>query len=306
MTYMLINGSKIADDLKQRVATEVAGLAADQIPCGLVTLRVGDDYGARAYQRRIGRIAEELGVPHRGVELGADASHRDVLSLIEKLNSDEEVTGILILRPLPASVDEGEIFKALHPVKDIEAVHPENAGLLALGSPRYVPSTAASVFHVLDTWLDEASEDPEDFYHRALIVVVGRSNNVGKPLVSLAYTRGAAVESVAQWASETGRLGWHTRRADVLVVATGVPRLIQAEHIREGAIVIDVGINALTDESTGAVRMVGDVDFDAVAPRTRAITPVPGGIGPVTDVWLMRNAVAAARNAIASRVGSVK
>jgi methylenetetrahydrofolate dehydrogenase (NADP+)/methenyltetrahydrofolate cyclohydrolase len=196
------------------------------------------------------------------------------------------------------------VFRTLSPVKDIESVHPENAGLLALGTPRYVPSTAASAFHVLDAWLDQVGEDRREFYHRSLIVVVGRSNNVGKPAVSLAYERQAAVESVDEWASRAQRLGWHTRRADVLIVAAGVPGLIRAEHIREGAIVLDVGINLATDPETGGVRIVGDVDFDTVAPRARAITPVPGGIGPVTDVWLLRNAVLAARNAAEHGAGS--
>ncbi len=188
------------------------------------------------------------------------------------------------------------MFCALAPVKDIEAVHPENAGLVALGTPRYVPSTAAAAFHVLDTWLANPGGDRTEFYHRSLITVVGRSNNVGKPAISLAYDREASVESVDVWASRTGRLGWHTRRADVLIVAAGAAGLIRSEHIRAGAVVLDVGINRAVDPATGATRMVGDVSFSDVASRARAITPVPGGIGPVTDVWLIRNAVTAARN----------
>ena len=180
-------------------------------------------------------------------------------------------------------------------------MHPENAVLLALGQPRYVPSTPAAVFHVLDTWLADAGEDPAAFYHRSLITVVGRSNNVGKRAVSMAYDRQAAVESVDEWASRSGRLGLHTRRADILVVAAGVPGLIRAEHVREGAVVLDVGISQVADPMTGAGRLAGDVDFDAVAPRVRAITPVPGGIGPVTDVWVIRNTVASARNAARPR-----
>jgi methylenetetrahydrofolate dehydrogenase (NADP+)/methenyltetrahydrofolate cyclohydrolase len=210
------------------------------------------------------------------------------------------------LRPLPPHLDEAEVFRALSPVKDIEAVHPENAGLLALGTPRYVPSTAAAVFHVLDAWLDATEQEPAAFYHDALLVVVGRSNNVGKPLVSMAYARQAAVESIDEWASRSGRLGWHTRRADVLVVAAGSPGLIRAEHIREGAVVLDVGINPVRDAGTQAMHLVGDVDFRSVAPRTRAITPVPGGIGPVTDVWLLRNTAAAAVNIRSMKEGDIR
>jgi methylenetetrahydrofolate dehydrogenase (NADP+)/methenyltetrahydrofolate cyclohydrolase len=159
-----------------------------------------------------------------------------------------------------------------------------------------VPSTPAAVFHVLDEWLDAVGEDRAAFYHRSLITVVGRSSNVGKPAVSLAYDRQAAVESVDEWASRSGRLGFYTRRADVLIVAAGVPGLIRAEHVRPGAVILDVGINQVIDPVTGAGRLVGDVDFHAVAPRARAITPVPGGIGPVTDVLVIRNTVTAARN----------
>lgn len=300
MTAQIIDGRKIADALKADVAAEMKQLRADGLGCGLATLVVGDDFSAKVYERRLAGLASELDVPYRPGALPATASHDEVVAAVGELNADATVSGVLILRPLPGHISEVEVFRALSPLKDIEAVHPENAGLLALGTPRYVPSTAASVFHVLDGWLDQVGEDRRAFYHRSLIVVVGRSNNVGKPAVSLAYDREAAVESVDEWASLSHRLGWHTRRADVLIVAAGVPGLIRSEHIREGAVVLDVGINLATDPETGAVRIVGDVDFDAVAPRARAITPVPGGIGPVTDVWLLHNTVLAARNAVAS------
>jgi methylenetetrahydrofolate dehydrogenase (NADP+) / methenyltetrahydrofolate cyclohydrolase len=293
----VIDGRRIAADLKASVAGEVKQLRADGLGAGLATVVVGDDFSAKVYERRLARLAVELDVEYRPHTLPATATQDQVLDLVGRLNAEPAISGVLILRPLPPQVSEVQVFRALSPLKDIEAVHPENAGLLALGTPRYVPSTAASAFHVLDRWLDKAGEDRADFYHRSLIVVVGRSNNVGKPAVSLAYARQAAVESIDEWASRSHRLGWHTRRADVLIVAAGVPGLIHAEHIHEGAIVLDVGINLATDPANGAVRIVGDVDFDAVAPRARAITPVPGGIGPVTDVWLLRNTVLAARHA---------
>jgi methylenetetrahydrofolate dehydrogenase (NADP+)/methenyltetrahydrofolate cyclohydrolase len=296
MTAEVIDGRKIAQSLRADVAREILQLAADGMPCGLATLAVGHDYGAASYQRRLERTAGELSVPYRHIAL-ADASQPDeVRAAIGDLNADPSVTGIVVLRPLPRHVPEADVFCALAPVKDIEAVHPQNAGLLALGTPRYVPSTPAAVFHLLDAWLDSAGEDRADFYHRSLITVVGRSNNVGKPAVSLAYDREAAVESVDAWASRAGRLGWHTRRADVLIVAAGSPGLIRSEHIRAGAVVLDVGINRSVDSATGQDRMVGDVLFSDAVARARAVTPVPGGIGPVTDVWLVRNTAAAARN----------
>lgn len=296
MTYANIDGTKIAENLKRELADDLRSLSDQGVHVGLATVVVGADYGARAYQRRLARLATQLRVRHRVVELPADTTSAQLQDVIATLNGDPLTSGILVLRPLPAHLDEAAVFRAIDPLKDVEAVHPENAGLLALGTPRYVPSTAASVFHVLDSWLAEAEEDNAAFYRRALIVVVGRSNNVGKPLVSLAYSREAAVASVDRWASTTGRLGWHTRRADVLVVAAGVPLLIKSEHIRQGAVVLDVGINPVVDPATGSTHMVGDVDFASVAPRSRAITPVPGGVGPVTDVWLLGNTAAAARN----------
>jgi methylenetetrahydrofolate dehydrogenase (NADP+)/methenyltetrahydrofolate cyclohydrolase len=297
-SWPVIDGRAIARELKASVAREVGSLKDHGIRAGIATVLIGTDYPARAYERRIGKMAAELGVAWHQRQLPEQSTQADVLDEIDALNADPSVSGILVLRPLPSHIREAEIFTALDPVKDIEAVHPENAGLLALGRPRYVPSTPAAVYHVLDEWLEAVGEDKTAFYHRSLITVVGRSSNVGKPAVSLAYSRQAAVDSVDEWASRTGQLGWYTRRADVLIVAAGVPGLIRAEHVREGAIVLDVGINQVTDPATGSGRLVGDVDFDAVAPRARAITPVPGGIGPVTDVWVIRNTVAAAANAV--------
>jgi methylenetetrahydrofolate dehydrogenase (NADP+)/methenyltetrahydrofolate cyclohydrolase len=156
-----------------------------------------------------------------------------------------------------------------------------------------VSPTAASAFHALDEWIDQSGINSQDFYHRSLVVVVGRSANVGKPALLLALQRQAAAESVDEWVSRHGQLGWHTRRADVLIVAAGSPELIRAEHVREGTVVLDVGTNAVRDEM--GTRIVGDVEFTEVRARARAITPVPGGIGPLTDLWVMRNAAVAAR-----------
>jgi methylenetetrahydrofolate dehydrogenase (NADP+)/methenyltetrahydrofolate cyclohydrolase len=297
MTAEIIDGRKIAHSLKADVTDEVEDLWARGFRCGLATIVVGDDFSSRAYERRLGRIADELGVPCEQVDLPETAPQDEVLGAVQRLNEDPAVSGILVLRPLPRHISEVDVFRALAPEKDIESVHPENAGLLALGTPRFVPSTAASIFYLLDSWLDSIGEDRTAFYHRSLIVVVGRSNNVGKPAVSLAYDRQASVMSVDEWASKEGRLGWHARQADVLVVAAGVAGLIKAEHVRPGAVVVDVGINRFDDPVTGKVRMVGDVALDEARTRARAIAPVPGGVGPVTDVWLIRNTVAAARAA---------
>jgi methylenetetrahydrofolate dehydrogenase (NADP+)/methenyltetrahydrofolate cyclohydrolase len=294
MSAQVIDGEACARSLKETLAADIKDLREDGYGLGLATIIVGDSYSSTAYERRLRRLASELDVPYFPHSLPATVSQRDLLATIEELNTAQEVSGILVLRPLPPQISEPITFRAISPEKDIESVHPENAGLLALGVPRYVPSTAASAYHLLDSWLDSVDENKADFYHRSLIVVVGRSNNVGKPAVSLGYDRQAAVESVDVWASRTGGLGRYTRRADVLIVAAGQPGLIKAEHVNDQAIVIDVGINPQVGHD-GRVRMVGDVDYGPVASRVRAITPVPGGVGPVTDVWLLRNTATAGR-----------
>ena len=206
------------------------------------------------------------------------------------------MSGILILRPLPEQVAEAEIYRRLDPLKDIEAVHPENAGLLALGEPRFTPSTPASVFYMLDRYVEESGRDPKTFYNGLDLVLVGRSNNVGKPALWLGLARGATVVSCHHFTSQAGRLEEHTRAADLLVVAAGVPRLVGGDMVKDGVIAIDVGINPIEDPDSGKVRLVGDLEFDSVAARAEAISPVPGGVGPITDVWLLRNALEAARH----------
>ncbi|MHA6626210.1 bifunctional 5,10-methylenetetrahydrofolate dehydrogenase/5,10-methenyltetrahydrofolate cyclohydrolase [Pseudonocardia sichuanensis] len=296
MTAELIDGRAVAKALTDDVRDELEALAADGVRCGLATVQVGTDYAAAAYERRLRRVAGELGIDYRHYFLDGATATAAVVRVVHELGADPAVHGVLVLRPLPAHVDEAAVFRALDPAVDVEAVHPENAGLLALGAPRFVPSTPAAVFHVLDGWLDAVGEDRAAFYRRSTVAVVGRSSNVGKPAVALAMQRQAVVVSCDEWADRTGRLADLTRHADVLVVAAGVPGLIGAGHVALGAVVLDVGINPVRDPESGRVHLVGDVDAAAVAPHARALTPVPGGIGPVTDVWLMRN-IAAARSA---------
>lgn len=293
MPAQIIDGRACARQLQADLATEVGQLHEQGLAIGLATITVADPVSAVAYERRLRRLAGELGVTYLPRRLPATVSQADLIATIAELNSAPEVSGILVLRPLPPHIDEAVVFQAIEPMKDVEAVHPENAGLLAHGVPRFVPSTAAAVFHLLDAWLDSAGEDRADFYHRSLIVVVGRSNNVGKPAIALGYDRQATVESVDEWAARRGGLGRHTRQADVLIVAAGKPSLIKAEHVSEDAVVLDVGINPVVG-ADGWTHLVGDVDFGPVSHRVRAITPVPGGVGPVTDVWLLHNTALAA------------
>jgi methylenetetrahydrofolate dehydrogenase (NADP+)/methenyltetrahydrofolate cyclohydrolase len=204
------------------------------------------------------------------------------------------VSGILVLRPLPEQISEVALYRVLSPLKDIEAVHPVNAGLLAEGRARFLPSTPSSAFHMLERYLEESGRDSAEFFRRANIVVVGRSNNVGKPAVLLGMARGATVVACDVNSYRAGLLYRHTANADVVIVAAGVPSLVTGEHVKEGVIAVDVGINPVTDPASGKVRLVGDIDYESVAEKAEAITPVPGGVGPITDVWLLRNTVAAA------------
>jgi methylenetetrahydrofolate dehydrogenase (NADP+) / methenyltetrahydrofolate cyclohydrolase len=291
----VIDGNRLADRLRADVEQGVSELAALGVQAGLATVLVSEDYAAAAYERRLRRVAEELGCRYTSEVLAPDVEEADVIALVGKLNADPRVSGILILRPLPAQVPEADVYRTLDPHKDVEAVHPENAGLLALGQPRFTPSTPASVFYLLDSYVEESGRDPKTFYNGLDLVLVGRSNNVGKPALWLGLARGATVVSAHHYTSAAGRLDEHTRRADILVVAAGVPGVVTGDMVREGVIAVDVGINPVEDEETGKVRLVGDLDFESVAAKAEAVTPVPGGVGPITDVWLLRNTVEAAR-----------
>ena len=206
MTATVIDGSLLAEELRAEVEGRVAELGAAGITPGLATVLVGDDYAAQAYERRVRKLAEEIGCRYVSELLAPDVEEADALALVGKLNADPRVSGILILRPLPSQVSEGHLYRQLDPLKDVEAVHPENAGLLALGEPRYTPSTPASVFWLLDRYVEESGRDPGTFYNGLDLVLVGRSNNVGKPALWLGLARGATVVSCHRFTAQAGRL----------------------------------------------------------------------------------------------------
>lgn len=289
----IIDGIRCAEELKEQVAADVGSLTRQRgTPPGLATVLVGDDYPARAYEARLRRLAHELGCRYVCEHLPGDVEEAEAVAVVGKLDADPRISGILVLRPLPEHVSEVALYRALDPLKDVESVHPVNAGLLAVGRPRFVPSTSAACFHLLDRYLLDSGRDPGRFYAASTVVVVGRSANVGRPALQLGLARNATVISCDEHTYRAGRLYDHTRGADVLIVAAGVPGLITGEHVRPGVIAIDVGINAVHGPT--GTRLVGDLDRASVAERAEALTPVPGGVGPVTDVWLLRNTVAAA------------
>lgn len=294
MGATLIDGKALAGRLRATIDEELTVLRLSEVAPGLATVLVGEDPSALAYERHVRRLAEGLGYHYVCERLAGDVGRADALATIGKLNADPRVTGILVLRPVPAHLPEAEIDATVDPRKDIEAAHPENAGLLALGKPRFLPSTPASCFYALDAYLTESGRDPAEFYARSLIGVVGRSNSVGKPAFWLALQRHATVLVCHSRTHAAGRLAEMTRLADVLIVAAGVPQLVTADMVKPGVIALDVGFHQLEDGT-----IVGDAAED-VAEVAEAITPVPGGIGPITDVWLVGNALVAA--ALAAQV----
>ena len=291
-----IDGRALARELLEAVRARVAAL---EVAAGIATLLIGADEAARIYQRRIHRAAEHAGLHSRDVTLPGDADMHEVAATIAELNADERISGILVLRPIPLHLPESLVLRSIPPHKDVEAQHPENAGLLALGTPRFVPSTAGAAFALLDRHMQAQGRPAEIAYDGLDLVIVGRSNNVGKPAAILGLARNATVISAHKHTADAGRLAEHTRLADVLIVAAGVPGLITGEMVRPGAVVIDIGINPV-ERGDGTVGLVGDVDFASVIEVASAVSPVPGGVGPITDAWVLHNAVLAAEHRAAS------
>jgi methylenetetrahydrofolate dehydrogenase (NADP+)/methenyltetrahydrofolate cyclohydrolase len=281
----IIDGRAVAAEVKERVRRDVAAWiegGGDQP--GLATILVGDDPGSRIYVRNKHKATEEAGMRSFHHELPADTPQDEVAELIQALNEDDDVHGILLQLPAPPQIDDDAMTRLIDPLKDVDGLTPVNVGLLQQGRPGMVPCTPLGVMELLRASGVELSG--------ANAVVVGRSMLVGKPMQALLL---AANATVTQCHSRTRDLAAETRRADVLVAAVGVPKLIGADMVKEGAIVIDVGMNR-TDEG-----LVGDVDFDAVKPKAGAITPVPGGVGQMTIAMLMHNTLEAAKAQAALR-----
>ena len=275
---ILIDGKAVAARIRGEVAAEVRRLvSAGQPPPGLATVLVGDDPASRIYVAGKHRACEEVGMTSVGRELAADTTEEELLSVVGDLNADPAVHGIIVQLPLPAHLDAAQTTSAVDPAKDVDGLTPTNAGLLVLGREGLVPATPAGVMELL-----RAYDTPLEGAHA---VVVGRSDLVGKPVASLLLARHATV-TVCH--SRTRDLAAVCRSADVLVAAVGRPRLVTGEMVREGATVIDVGMNRTAEG------LVGDVDFEAASQRARAITPVPGGVGPMTIAMLLRNTLEAA------------
>lgn len=290
----LIDGNAIAADIRTRLRDEIA--RSGRTP-GLAIMLVGDDPASHLYVQRKQRACAEIGVYAEVIRRPADTRTDDCIATIQQLNARPDIDGIIVQRPLPPSCSARDITAAVAPEKDVDGLHPENVGLLLLGYPRFIPATPKGIRELLV----RSGNDPIGKH----VVILGRGTLVGKPLAVLLMARGAGGNAtVTVCHTGTRYLATITRTADILVSALGRPRFVTADMIRPGAVVIDVGINHIPDASSASgTRIVGDVDFDAVRSVAGAITPVPGGVGPMTVAMLLANVVdAAGRRAFTSDV----
>lgn len=278
----IIDGKAIAAQVRLQVASEVAALGRSGCVPGLAVVLVGDDPASQVYVRSKAKQTREVGMVSIEHRLPATTSQHDLLALIATLNADPLVHGILVQLPLPGHIDEQTVLRLIAPTKDVDGFHPVNAGLLAIGSPGLVPCTPAGAMALIRSVREDL---------RGLkAVVVGRSNIVGKPIAQLLLAADCTV-TIAH--SKTRELPLVCREADILVAAVGQPEMIRGHWIKPGAIIIDVGINRV-ETTEGKSRLVGDVAFDEAIERAGAITPVPGGAGPMTIAFLLRNTLLAA------------
>ncbi len=285
MTAAIIDGKQLAQKLRGEWKLRADRLNAAGIAPGLAAVIVGDDPASKIYVRNKIRACREVGIHSEEHALGADSAPATVLALIDRLNADARIHGILLQLPLPAALAQAAMIGRISPEKDVDGLHPRNLGALLCGHPRFVPCTPAGIMEMLKTTgLDLRGKEA---------VVVGRSNIVGKPVALLLLQAGATVTLCH---SQTGDLARHTRRADVLVCAVGKPQTIGPDMIKPGAAVIDVGINR-----SPSGKLAGDVDYGAALQRAGWITPVPGGVGPMTITMLLCNTILAAERRAAEQ-----
>ncbi len=316
MAATIIDGKAIAAELRAELAAELEELKGLGAQPGIATLLVGDDFGAGMYRAAVEKFCGEMGLGYRNETLPATATEEEVVAVVRDLNADPAVSGILPLRPFPPHVSDSAVINSIRVDKDVDCFHPFNMGKLTLGEPTFPPATPAACMELLERYLRSQGKDVTDTLEGAEVCVVGHSNIVGKPLALLLLNRNATTTVTHVYTSNRGNLEKHTRTADYLVVAAGVPQLIGVDQIKEGAVILDVGINRVVvcpvcgtlnrgkknpcrkcgaDLAEAQNKTVGDVDYEPVAEKAAAITPVPGGVGAVTNMMLARNTLRAAR-----------
>ena len=286
----VIDGKKIALEIRQEVSKSVEEMAyKHSMKPGLAVILVGDDPASAVYVRNKERSAIEVGMKSKTFRLSSDSTEEDVLELIQALNVNEEYHGILVQLPLPGHIDENRVISKINYMKDVDGLHPINAGLLSGGNPRFVPATPAGIKEMLM----RTGNNPSGKH----VVVLGRSNIVGRPVSNLLSMKGdGGNATVTVCHSRSSNLVHFTKAADIVIAALGIPNYLEADMISEGAVIIDVGINRVeSPERKRGYRLVGDVNFEEVIRKSSAITPVPGGVGPLTIAMLLSNTVQSAR-----------
>jgi methylenetetrahydrofolate dehydrogenase (NADP+)/methenyltetrahydrofolate cyclohydrolase len=295
MTAKIIDGRKIAQKLRADLKEELAKLKQDGITPGLSVILIGDDPASLSYVTAKQKACREMGIYSDDNHLPADTTQKQLIALINRMNADPKINGILVQLPLPQHINESEVLMAINPEKDVDGFHPTNIGKMVAGQKAFLPCTPHAVIQLL--LRSGVKIEGSD------VVIVGRSNIVGKPLANMLIQKSPdANATVTICHTRTKNLANHTRRADIIVAAAGNPNTITADMVKDGAVVIDVGVNRIEDDTKKrGYRLVGDVDFEAVKKKTSLITAVPGGVGPMTITMLLYNTVEAAKAAAAQK-----
>ncbi len=291
MTAQIIDGKQVAADMREELKAEVAKLKEQGIVPGLGVILVGEDPASQSYVTAKERACENIGIYSDNNRLPAETSQEELMALVEKMNKDPKINGILVQLPLPKALNEAEVLLAIDPAKDVDGFHPINVGKMMVGEKAFLPCTPHGIIQLLlrSGVTIEGAE----------VVIVGRSNIVGKPLANmLIQKKPNANATVTVCHTRTKDLPSHTKRADIVIAAAGRPNTVTADMIKEGVVVIDVGVNRVEDATKKkGYRLVGDVDFEAVKEKASFITPVPGGVGPMTITMLLYNTVESTKRA---------
>jgi methylenetetrahydrofolate dehydrogenase (NADP+)/methenyltetrahydrofolate cyclohydrolase len=289
---LVLRGKPVSEAIKSDLESRIAALLPKGVKPGLTAVLVGEDPASQVYVRSKERQSAKLGFNSQVLRLPTETSEDDLLALVEDLNQDSEVHGILVQLPLPKGIDSQKVIEAIDPEKDVDGFHPVNVGKLVLGLEGFVSCTPAGILEIIKYYNIETEGKH--------VVVVGRSNIVGKPMANLMIQKRALGNATVTLVhTRTPDMSIHTRQADILIAAAGAPEFIGADMVKDGAVVIDVGINRVDDASKErGYRLVGDVDYQAVLEKVSAITPVPGGVGPMTIAMLLSNTVKSAENSL--------
>jgi methylenetetrahydrofolate dehydrogenase (NADP+)/methenyltetrahydrofolate cyclohydrolase len=297
MAAQIIDGKQVAADMREELKKEVAKLKEQGVVPGLGVILVGEDPASKSYVTAKERTCEEIGIYSDDNRLPAETSQKELMARVRKMNKDPKIHGILVQLPLPKHLNETEVLLAIDPAKDVDGFHPMNVGKMVVGEEAFLPCTPHGVIQLLIR--SGVKIEGAD------VVIVGRSNIVGKPLANmLIQKKPNRNATVTVCHTRTKDIARHTKRADILIAAAGQPNTITADMVKEGVVVIDVGVNRIDDPTKKqGFRLVGDVDFEAVKEKASLITPVPGGVGPMTITMLMYNTVEAAKRTCGKTAG---